>query len=193
MGMLELRGIDKIYRSRGKPAAHAVRALDMDVRKGEIVALFGSSGCGKTSTLRMIAGFEEVTCRIDYARWTAHRSSASGAAKGRDGIRGLFALSAAHGAGEHRLRAEIAAQLPPCRRRRAGSRQSHNCSRSRTSSSAIPRRDLRAGSSSARALARALVRKADLYLLDEPMGQLEPQLARGAARTHQEPVWRSVR
>ena len=61
MGTLELRGIDKVYRSRGKPAVHAVRALNMDIRKGEIVALLGSSGCGKTSTLRMIAGFEDVT------------------------------------------------------------------------------------------------------------------------------------
>src|SRR5439155_23054314 len=33
----------------------------MAVSKGEIVALLGSSGCGKTSTLRMIAGFEEVS------------------------------------------------------------------------------------------------------------------------------------
>ena len=61
MGMLELRNIDKVYRSPGKPAVHAVRALDMDVRTGEIIALLGSSGCGKTSTLRMIAGFESVT------------------------------------------------------------------------------------------------------------------------------------
>src|SRR6266700_8205873 len=61
MGMLELKNIDKVYRSRGKPPVHAVRALDMEVGKGEIVALLGSSGCGKTSTLRMIAGFEDVT------------------------------------------------------------------------------------------------------------------------------------
>jgi multiple sugar transport system ATP-binding protein len=61
MGMLELRGIDKVYRSRGRPPVHAVRSLDMEVEKGEIVALLGSSGCGKTSTLRMIAGFESVT------------------------------------------------------------------------------------------------------------------------------------
>ncbi len=61
MGTLELRSIDKLYRSRGRPAVHAVRSLDMAVEKGEIVALLGSSGCGKTSTLRMIAGFESVT------------------------------------------------------------------------------------------------------------------------------------
>lgn len=61
MDMLELRGIDKLYRSRGKVPVHAVRALDMAVEKGEIVALLGSSGCGKTSTLRMIAGFEDVS------------------------------------------------------------------------------------------------------------------------------------
>ena len=31
MDMLELRGIDKLYRSRGKVPVHAVRALDMAV------------------------------------------------------------------------------------------------------------------------------------------------------------------
>ncbi len=58
---LSLNNVDKIYQRRGKPPVHAVKALQMDVNKGEIVALLGSSGCGKTSTLRMIAGFEEVT------------------------------------------------------------------------------------------------------------------------------------
>ena len=33
----------------------------MEVMKGEIIALLGSWGCGKTSTLRMIAGCEEVS------------------------------------------------------------------------------------------------------------------------------------
>jgi multiple sugar transport system ATP-binding protein len=58
---LSLNRVDKIYRGRGKAEVHAVRGLDMSVNKGEIVALLGSSGCGKTSTLRMIAGFEDVT------------------------------------------------------------------------------------------------------------------------------------
>ena len=35
MGTLELRDIDKVYRSRGKPPVHAVRSLNMDIEKGE--------------------------------------------------------------------------------------------------------------------------------------------------------------
>ena len=58
---LSIKSVDKIYEGRGKGPVHAVKNLDMDVQRGEIVALLGSSGCGKTSTLRMIAGFEEVT------------------------------------------------------------------------------------------------------------------------------------
>src|SRR5277367_2814000 len=58
---LSLNSLDKIYQKRGKPQVHAVKNLCMDIMKGEIVALLGSSGCGKTSTLRMIAGFERVT------------------------------------------------------------------------------------------------------------------------------------
>jgi multiple sugar transport system ATP-binding protein len=75
---LSIKSVDKIYGGRGKGPVHAVKNLDMDVQRGEIVALLGSSGCGKTSTLRMIAGFEEVTrgdivleCRLrgEKSRW----------------------------------------------------------------------------------------------------------------------------
>ena len=59
---LSLAGVDKIYASTAKKPVHAVQALNLDVRKGEIIALLGSSGCGKTSTLRMIAGFESSSC-----------------------------------------------------------------------------------------------------------------------------------
>jgi len=39
----------------------AVRSVNLSVRRNEIFALLGSSGCGKSTLLRMLAGFEEVT------------------------------------------------------------------------------------------------------------------------------------
>nr|WP_304504960.1 ABC transporter ATP-binding protein [Defluviimonas sediminis] len=39
----------------------AVSSVTLDIRKGEIFALLGGSGCGKTTLLRMLAGFETPT------------------------------------------------------------------------------------------------------------------------------------
>ncbi|MCU9848986.1 ABC transporter ATP-binding protein [Defluviimonas sp. WL0024] len=36
----------------------AVQRLDLEIQKGEFLAIMGSSGCGKTTTLRMLAGLE---------------------------------------------------------------------------------------------------------------------------------------
>jgi putrescine transport system ATP-binding protein len=41
--------------------AVAVNHVSIDINKGEIFALLGSSGCGKTTLLRMLAGFETPT------------------------------------------------------------------------------------------------------------------------------------
>lgn len=52
--IVELTGVNKLY---GKN--HVVKDLNLTVKEGEFLTLLGSSGCGKTTTLRMIAGFEE--------------------------------------------------------------------------------------------------------------------------------------
>jgi branched-chain amino acid transport system ATP-binding protein len=49
--MLEVRGLQVRY-----GAVEAVRGIDLTVEKGQIVALLGANGAGKTSTLSAIAG-----------------------------------------------------------------------------------------------------------------------------------------
>jgi putrescine transport system ATP-binding protein len=39
----------------------AVRNVSLEIEKGELFALLGGSGCGKTTLLRMLAGFETAT------------------------------------------------------------------------------------------------------------------------------------
>jgi len=58
---LELAGVRKTFRTKGRPEVAAVRGFDLSVGGGELVGLLGPSGCGKSTTLRMIAGLEEVS------------------------------------------------------------------------------------------------------------------------------------
>jgi len=51
---LRIEGVSKSFGS-----FQAVRDVSLSVGKGEIFSLLGGSGCGKTTLLRMLAGFEE--------------------------------------------------------------------------------------------------------------------------------------
>ena len=55
--MLSLRGVDKVFAT----GAQALGGLDLDVREGEFLSLLGPSGCGKSTALRMIAGLSQPT------------------------------------------------------------------------------------------------------------------------------------
>jgi multiple sugar transport system ATP-binding protein len=173
MGTLELRSVEKVYRSHGKPPVHAVRSLDMDVGKGEIVALLGSSGCGKTSTLRMIAGFESVTAgsiTLQGRRIHELPPARRKVAMAFEGYSLYPPLT---------VRENIAFALKSQRLSRSEvSRRVDAITRLVEIEDILGRfpRAISGGQQQRVSLARALIRDADLYLLDEPMGQLEPQL-----------------
>jgi multiple sugar transport system ATP-binding protein len=170
---LTLDRVSKVYGQRGSNPVLAVDGIGMAIDDGEIVGLLGSSGCGKTSTLRMVAGFEDVTSgeirlgsRVINRLAPAKRNVAM-AFEGyalypplrvRDNI-GFALLRDRHPRTEVEAKVnEIASLLeigdildryPPT---------------------------ISAGQQQRTSLARALIRKADSFLLDEPMSQLEPQL-----------------
>lgn len=54
---VSLRHINKIYDNN----VQAVFDFNLDIQKGEFIVFVGPSGCGKSTTLRMIAGLEEIT------------------------------------------------------------------------------------------------------------------------------------
>jgi iron(III) transport system ATP-binding protein len=56
---IQLSGISATFRHERRGDITAVSNLDLDVKPGEFLTLLGSSGCGKTTTLRMIAGFQK--------------------------------------------------------------------------------------------------------------------------------------
>ncbi|WP_062203693.1 ABC transporter ATP-binding protein [Demequina salsinemoris] len=58
---LDLRGVGKTYDTPGRPQVEAIRNLDFQVGRGELVCVVGPSGAGKTTLLRSIAGLLDVT------------------------------------------------------------------------------------------------------------------------------------
>ncbi len=51
--VLELIGIKKHFQD-----VEVLEGIDLTIKRGEFITLLGASGCGKTTTLRIIAGLE---------------------------------------------------------------------------------------------------------------------------------------
>src|SRR5215475_8565287 len=61
MAFVQLTQVSKIYRSLKGSDYVAVRDFSLDIEAGEFFCLLGTSGCGKTTVLNMVAGFEPVS------------------------------------------------------------------------------------------------------------------------------------
>ncbi|WP_248927554.1 ABC transporter ATP-binding protein [Paenibacillus hamazuiensis] len=58
MGRILLNHVEKRY---GKERGYAVKDFHLEIKDGEFLVMVGPSGCGKSTTLRMIAGLEEIS------------------------------------------------------------------------------------------------------------------------------------
>ena len=62
MASVTLRNLNKVFTDQQtKKEVHAVKDMNLEIRDGEFLVLVGPSGCGKTTSMRMVAGLEEST------------------------------------------------------------------------------------------------------------------------------------
>jgi ABC-type sugar transport system ATPase subunit len=165
---LELEGVHKRY---GDVAA--LRGLDLHVAAGELLVLVGPSGCGKTTALRAAAGLEEVTegtIRIGGRDVTRLLPAARNVAMVFQSYALFPHLNVAENIG-FGLRAR---RVP---RAEAGERIA-TAARVVGCEPLLELKpyDLSGGERQRVALARALVREPDVFLLDEPLSNLDAQL-----------------
>jgi putative ABC transport system ATP-binding protein len=58
MPLIELKNLDKIYNTTSVPV-HAIKNLDLEIKKKEFTAIVGPSGSGKTTLLNLIGGLDQ--------------------------------------------------------------------------------------------------------------------------------------
>lgn len=175
--VLELCGVSHGY-SRKKLV---LRDLSLEVERGEIACLLGSSGCGKTTALRVIAGFERLergVIRIE----------------GREVSNGTFTLAPEkRQVGVVFQDAALFPHLSVAANIAFGLHRMSRSQRERTVDALLdlielnPYRDkfphqLSGGQRQRVALARAMAPEPSLILLDEPFSNLDADLRRSLCR-----------
>ncbi|WP_146908124.1 ABC transporter ATP-binding protein [Arenimonas daejeonensis] len=177
--LVQIRSLTKHY-TRGKQTVEVLHGIDLDIPKGDFVALMGPSGSGKTTLLNLIGGLDTPTSgtvsvegrRIDQmsggdlAAWRAHHVGfvfqfynllpVLTAQKNVE----LPLLLASMGGAERTKRAQVALQLVGL-----GDRGGHKPS------------ELSGGQEQRVAIARALVTDPTLLICDEPTGDLDRKTA----------------
>ncbi len=165
---LRIEGLSKSF-----GAQRAVDEVSLDIQRGELFCLLGGSGCGKTTLLRMLAGFEEPSAGrvlldgVDVTALPPHR-------------RPVNMMFQSYALFPHKnVRDNIAFGLEQERCPRAEREARVGAMLELLQLEGLERRkphQLSGGQRQRVALARALIKQPRLLLLDEPLGALDRKL-----------------
>ena len=172
MAFLELDGLTKSYGS-----LTVVKEVNLSVEKGKLVCLLGPSGCGKTTTLRLVAGF--VPANAGEIRVGGNTVSSAHSTVPPEG-RNMSMIFQSYALWPHMTVFEnVAYGLKLRRLANADVTKSVRTILSATQLLALENRypgELSGGQQQRVSLARALVIKPEILLLDEPLSNLDANL-----------------
>lgn len=169
--------VSDLHLRRGE--RHVLAGVTFDVRRGEIVALMGASGSGKTTALRALAGlepFDRGTIDIDGVPVPIRPARAAALARLRAKVGLVFQF---HCLFDHLSVLENVTLAPvhvQCLARPEAERRGLDLLRAlgvEHRASALPR-ELSGGEAQRVAIARALATDPPVLLMDEPTASLDP-------------------
>ena len=168
MSRVTLQGISKSYGS-----VTVLKPIDLDIADGEFLVLLGPSGCGKSTTMRMIAGLEAIT----DGKLLFDGRDVTGAHPRDRNVAMVFQNYALY---PHMTVADNIGYPLKVAKVAKAERQAQIEAAAKTVDltpylARFPR-DLSGGQRQRVALARALVRSPGVFLLDEPLSNLDAKL-----------------
>ena len=164
---ITITGVSKTFLARKRQAVEALSDIDLDIAAGEFVSLLGPSGCGKSTLLKIIAGLTEPTAgavTLGGTPVTGPRASASMVFQKATLLRWRTILD------------NVLLPVDVDGRRRRGDVAEAEALLELVGLDAFTRaypHELSGGMQQRAAIARALLTKPDLLLMDEPFGALD--------------------